>query len=183
VRRSSLRRFVALFALASALAAPLRLLAQEDRTASLPAMTAEFLLRFARFTEWPAEILPPDSSLVFCTTDPSVAEALAGDAVQTIGAHTVSARLVQPSAVPRECNVLHLAGLDGKKTSTLIAALPNRYVLTVGDTDVFTEHGGVIRMYVEDGHVNFVVNLSAAERARLHLSSKMLSYARKIVRQ
>jgi hypothetical protein len=53
----------------------------------------------------------------------------------------------------------------------------------VGDIDVFTQSGGVIRIYVEDGHVKFVVNMSAAERARLRLSSKMLAYAQRIVRE
>jgi hypothetical protein len=184
VRLHSVRQIAALSALASTLIAPLGAFAQENRSASLPAMTAEFLFRFARFTEWPAAALPPDGSFVFCTTDPLVAEALTGDPTrQAVSAHPVSVRLVQPSAVPRECSVLHLAGLDGRKTATLIAALPNRNVLTVGDAEVFTRSGGVIRIYVEDEHLRFVVNLSAAERARLRLSSKMLAFAAKIVRE
>jgi hypothetical protein len=185
VRRRPFLQIAQLLALASALIAPLRVAAQEEeRTESLPALTAEFLFRFARFTEWPAATLPPDGSFVFCTVDPLVAEAFAADpAKQKLGARAVSARLIQPPVVPRECSVVHVGGLDARKTATLIAALPSRNVLTVGDSDTFTRSGGVIRMYVEDGLVKFVVNVSAAERSGLRLSSKMLSFATRVVRE
>jgi len=182
VRRRLCFQLIAACVLASAVAVPRSGLAQE-RTASLPAVTAEYLLRFARFTEWPAEALPPDAPLVVCTTDPLVAQALTETpGKQTVSAHAVSAQLVHTSAIPRECNVLHLADLDGKKTTSIIAALPNRYVLTVGDSEVFTRSGGVIQVYIEEDRLRFVINLAAAERARLRLSSKMLVYGR-IVRE
>jgi hypothetical protein len=157
--------------------------AQSDRSASLSLVTAELLVRFARFTEWPAETLAPDGRLVFCATDPLVADALTEvTAKQTVGAHAVSARLVQASAVPRECSVLYLGGVDARRLTAIIAAVPNANALTVGDADAFTRAGGVIQVYVEDGRMRFTVNLKAAERARLHLSSKMLTFAR-IVRE
>jgi hypothetical protein len=153
--------------------------AQADRSASAPIVTAEFLLRFARFTEWPADTLAPDARLLFCTTDTLVAEALIEvTANQTVGTHAVSSRLVQIGPIPPECRVLYAGGLDQKRIGGLLAGLRNTSVLSVGDSEVFTRSGGVIHLYLEDGRMRFAVNLTAAERARLHLSSKMLTFAR-----
>jgi hypothetical protein len=51
-------------------------------------------------------------------------------------------------------------------------------VLLVGDGEGFAETGGVIELYTENRKVSFAVNLRAAERARLELSSELLSLAR-----
>jgi len=50
-------------------------------------------------------------------------------------------------------------------------------VLIVGDGREFAERGGVIGLFVEDGHMQFAVNLGLARRAGITLSSQMLSLA------
>ena len=51
-------------------------------------------------------------------------------------------------------------------------------VLSVGDSSEFTRRGGVIHLYLEDGHMRFAVNVAAAEKARLRISAKLLNLAR-----
>ena len=54
-------------------------------------------------------------------------------------------------------------------------------VLTVGDGKGFSHAGGIIELFVEGGKMRFAINMDAAERAGLHLSSRLLGLA-KVVR-
>ena len=51
-----------------------------------------------------------------------------------------------------------------------------RHVL--GETDSFPWAGGIIRFYTADGKVRFEVNVKAADKAKLKISSKLLKLAR-----
>jgi hypothetical protein len=51
-------------------------------------------------------------------------------------------------------------------------------VLTVGDHDDFATTGGVIHFTRENYRVRFEINVRAAERAGLRISSKLLQLAR-----
>jgi hypothetical protein len=51
-------------------------------------------------------------------------------------------------------------------------------VLTVGDTEGFTEAGGMINLTIVDQRVHFEINPDAARRAGMKISSKLLSLAK-----
>jgi len=55
--------------------------------------------------------------------------------------------------------------------------------LTVGETEGFAVLGGIINLMVEGNKLHFEVNLNAAERAGLKISSKLLSMARIVKEQ
>jgi hypothetical protein len=55
------------------------------------------------------------------------------------------------------------------------AGLP---ILTVGESPRFLEQGGIIRFVVDGPNVRFEINLAAAERAKLKISSRLLQLAR-----
>ena len=48
---------------------------------------------------------------------------------------------------------------------------------TKGDDDKFAESGGVAQLIVERDRIHFAINVAAAQRGRLKLSSKMLNLA------
>jgi hypothetical protein len=51
------------------------------------------------------------------------------------------------------------------------------WVLSVGETQGFTADGGVINFKLEDGKVRFEIDVDAAGRERLRISSRLLSLA------
>jgi hypothetical protein len=59
-----------------------------------------------------------------------------------------------------------------------LAALP---VLTVSDMPGFIEHGGMVQFVLENDNVRFEVNLSAANKSGLALSSQLLKVAARVV--
>jgi hypothetical protein len=51
-------------------------------------------------------------------------------------------------------------------------------VLTVSDGERFSEAGGIIELYIDGGRIRFAINVDAAERSGLRLSSRLLGLAK-----
>jgi hypothetical protein len=152
------------------------------QTVSEPALKAAFLLNFAKFTEWPREIAPPSTPIVFCATEVEVASALdAATAGRTIEQRPLVVRRVTLDQPCETCAVLYAGRIDRRQAAQLSATLRAASVLTVGDAPDFAASGGVIELFVDGGRLRFAVNRQAAEGARLKLSAQLLSLA-KIVR-
>jgi hypothetical protein len=59
-------------------------------------------------------------------------------------------------------------------------AAQDSHALTIGETDQFTNLGGMIFLTMEGNRVQFEVNMEAVERAKLRISSKALKLARAV---
>jgi hypothetical protein len=141
---------------------------------------AAFLLNFFRFVEWPAESFKTAS-------DPLVVGIFGKDPFdgileQTVGNKTVNGRAVvirhvSDAAGARSCHVVFLAASETRRLSELTSTVTSRGMLIVGESGGFTERGGMINFIVLDNHVRFQINPSAATRAGLAISSKLLQLA------
>jgi YfiR/HmsC-like len=144
------------------------------------ALKAAFLYNFAKFADWPADILAPGQRLSLCVLgDNAVADALE----QTIKAHStesheLTVQMVGADWPIRSCHLLYVGGLDVKGAMQLIDALKGAPIFTVSDCDRFAELGGVAQLILEKDRMRFAINVAAAQRARLQLSSKLLSLAK-----
>jgi YfiR/HmsC-like len=97
---------------------------------------------------------------------------------QQIADHSLEIRQPSDSATWRACHLLFVAdGQTGRAAGLLdgIKALP---VLTVSDGKDFSKCGGIVELYVENGRMRFAINVDAADRSGLHLSSRLLELAR-----
>ena len=186
-RRRALRRTVVesgrfcsiVVAILSLIAAP-----AAGQTAAASKVKAAFLYNFAKFAEWPADTLPPGERLQLCVVgDDAVADALEQTIKgRAIEGHELSVRVIAADSLVRSCHLLYVDGRDARRSSQLLEALKGAAVLSVGDGEKFAELGGVAQLVLEQDRMRFAVNVTAAERARLHLSSKLLSLA-SIVRE
>jgi hypothetical protein len=77
-----------------------------------------------------------------------------------------------------ECRILFISASEGKRFSLLLQKLNGCGILTVGDTPGFAEAGGVVNLTLEAGRVRLEINLDAANRQHLRISSKVLALAR-----
>lgn len=141
------------------------------------ALKAAFVYNFAKFTEWPADSLAASAPIVICVFgDAGVADRLVElTAGQAIGAHPMVVRQPRVDGALEDCKVVYVSGLDGKRLSTLVAALSRSTVLTIGDADGFAQRGGIVGLFVDAGRIRFMINLDSARRSRLQLSSKLLT--------
>ena len=67
-----------------------------------------------------------------------------------------------------------------KRLPEVLAALENRSVLTVSDMMGFLRRGGMINFVIQEDTVRFDINLEAAQRAELKVSSQLLKVARAV---
>jgi YfiR/HmsC-like len=151
-----------------------------DGATSDVAIKAAFLFNFAKFTEWPT--LATDAALMLCVVgDLRVAGALA-DTVrnQRIGSHAVEARTLGGDAPARSCHVLFLSMSEAHRSAAILDGLGTLPILTVSDAKDFARSRGVVEIFVENGRMRFCINTDAADRAGLHLSSRLLGLAKVI---
>jgi hypothetical protein len=151
-----------------------------DQSASAPALRAAFMYNFAKFTEWPANVIRRDQPIVFCVRDDApMAEALQQIVKgRAVGGHALAVRRVGLDNGVRACHLLYASGLDAKRTNELLGTVGPLPVLTVGDFERFAQMGGVANFFVEDGKMRFAINIDSAQRAGLRVSSKLLMLAR-----
>lgn len=142
------------------------------------AVKAAFLYNFAKFTEWPA--LGVDAPIVVCVVGH---EGIAAAFVQTvrgqkIEGHALETRQPKDSTGWPSCQVLFLAATQAPLPEGGLRGVRTLPVLTVSDQRGFSREGGIVELYVDGGRVRFVINVDAAERSRLRLSSRLLNLAR-----
>lgn len=170
------RSFVLCGILAISAAGPVR--AQDDGPAVYDErlVKAAFIYNFAKFTDWPQDAFESaDSPLRICVLGANTL----GSAMSTIVGKTVRARPVVASQVPtagaaRGCHVVFVGKSRRADLPAIIETLAERPTLLVSDMKNFARLGGTINLYKRKSRLRFQVNIGAASKAGLRLSSKML---------
>lgn len=176
--------------LAGALAVALTLMlmaapALAQRGAKLDELKAAFVFQFANFAEWPEDAFENDAApLVICIVGNDAMADLLEESVEgkNVAGHPLE---VVAKDRPGELDTCHIVFFDAAERRIIDEALEDlteKPVLTVSDADDFTRDGGVIRLYQQTSKLRIEVNIDAAERAHLKISSKLLSLAR-VVRE
>jgi len=142
---------------------------------------AAFLYNFARFVEWPAQAFDgPEAPYAICILgqDPYGEDLDAAAGANTVQGRRIVVRRLSDAKVATDCHILFISTSERRRVPAIIEALGSAPVLTVGEDEAFTRLGGCIRFFLLENKVRLEVNLPAAERARLRVSSKLLNLAR-----
>ena len=142
---------------------------------------AALIFNFARFVEWPWEAFArPDSPIVIGVLgDDSFAAILE----ETFRGKTIHGRSFvierwKYGHNVRSCHILFVSSSQGGHLRPILESLEGSSVLTIGETARFAHRGGVINLFLQDERVQFEINVDAAARGRLKISSKLLAFAR-----
>jgi hypothetical protein len=151
------------------------------RTQSMPrnaVLSAAFVFNFAKFTDWPS--LADGAPIVACVYgDDGIASALV-DTVrgQTINGHAIDVRPSKDDGAFRLCQLLFVGAAERRRAQAALVSISTLPVLTVSDSAGFALTGGIIELYVDDGHMRFSINMTAVERSGLHINPRLLGLAR-----
>jgi YfiR/HmsC-like len=74
--------------------------------------------------------------------------------------------------------VLFVSKSEAGRLRQILAALQGTSILTVGETEAFARQGGMINFITVDKKVRYEINVAAAKRANLDISSKLLRLAK-----
>lgn len=144
---------------------------------------AEFIERFTRFVEWPADHWKDaQKSFVigFRGRDPLLATLRAKAPSWQIKGRPVEVREVTEAAEIAGCDLLFISGTEAARLEWLLERTADRPVLTVADTDGFGRRGVLINFYVERASVRFEINQRSAQRSGLEFRARLLKLARLI---
>jgi hypothetical protein len=147
---------------------------------------AAFLYNFAKFVEWPpGTFANPTEAIGICIVGQNPFGSTLDNMVQgkKVGDRVFEVRRLTDTQQVKGCEILFIGAGEWKRVRALLDALRGAPVLTVGETDDFTSLGGVIAFQLEGPRVRIQIALESAERARLRISSKLLSLAEITKRQ
>lgn len=96
---------------------------------------------------------------------------------EKVGNKNMVARRIVDAQEAAKCRILFIASSEAARMKQILASLGKAGVLTVSDLPDFSVSGGMIQFVMEENKVRFEVNLSAADKAGLTLSSQLLKVA------
>lgn len=147
---------------------------------------ANYLANFPSFVEWPTEALPSGNApFLVCvfgefSFGTSLAELTRGT---TVHDRRLEIRWVRKSQELAACQILFVSRSEQKRYNQALDAVRGKTVLTVGETPEFLDAGGILSFSGHQGTLQFDVNLAAANKAHLKISSRLLVLARHVVNQ
>jgi len=142
---------------------------------------AAFLFNFLQFVEWPAATFPAaDSplSIGILGDDPfgPALDAIVRDE-SVHGRRLVILRSLRPEDL-QACHLLFICKSEQRRVDGILSRLTDRPVFTVSEINGFARQGGIVALYADGRKIRFEINMSAARRADLKLSSQLLELGR-----
>lgn len=138
---------------------------------------ASFVYTVAKFVEWPeGAFRDSDTPLILGiladdAASEAITETLRGRRVHN--RNLIVKRLKDPKSA-RDCQILYVSSLEGRSLPDLLSQVASAGILTVGEGSDFAASGGILGLTLRESLVQFEVNIAAAQRAGLTISSKIL---------
>jgi hypothetical protein len=137
-----------------------------------------YLYNFALLTTWPTE---SSAAMVFCVleNDPmrTHIEALQAKKVRN---RPIIMKWISAPEEARACDVLYLDAAQHELLPKVVESVRNLSILTVTDSPDPLRTEMAINLRLEGNKLVFDVNIASVRRARLSLSSRLLSLARNV---
>ncbi len=152
--------------------------------ASEAEVKAAYLHKFAGFVEWPADRFPSASSpyVVAVAGDEPVLDELRRIARgRLVQGRPVSVVPAAAGDVPHDANVLFIGRAAMRDAAALVADVRSDHVLVVTEAPSGLAAGATLNFIEQDGRVRFEASLASARAADIHLSSRLLGVATRVV--
>ncbi|MDF3056400.1 MAG: hypothetical protein K0R17_615 [Rariglobus sp.] len=139
---------------------------------------AVFLFNFVQFVEWPQAAFSSDDAPIrigVLGDDPfgsALDEAVRGESVRNRRLIVVRSQRVEDL---EGCHLLFISKSESRRLDTILSLLGTRPVLSVSEAEGFARRGGVVAFYSDGKKVRFEINIGAARKRGLKLSSELLS--------
>lgn len=142
---------------------------------------AAFIYNFAKYTRWPQDAgsgRPDAFAIAILGADPF--GAVLDDMLRskTVGGSKVVVRRIARLEDVGDARILYISESEADQLPRILKRVEGAALLTVGEISRFAERGGVVQLRTEGNRVRLEINLGAAGRARLKISSELLKLAR-----
>lgn len=144
------------------------------------ALKAACLFNFCQFITWPASAFDAPSS-------PIVIGVLGNDTFgglldEMVRGETVRGRAIRIQRFRRpeeaaDCHIVFVSGSEAWRQGSVLRAVQNRSIVSVGESDEFLNSGGMIVLASVQNKVRLRINLPAVRAGGVSMSSKLLRLA------
>ena len=141
---------------------------------------AAFLFNFAKFVQWPPQAFKSaDGPIELCLLGPNPFGSWLDQTVQgkIAGNRAFVVREIRDAQQASGCHIVFVSAAGWTQSLAVLRDINPCCALTVGESAEFIASGGMINLRLENARVRVEINPDAAERARLRISSKLLSLA------
>lgn len=142
---------------------------------------AMFIYNFTKFVYWSTEEKTNDEIHIGVIGNDKLGMTLEDifEKKLNLSAHNSKVKVIQFNSISEidKCQLLYVAQSEQAHLSTIIAKVADKKVLTIAEIPTFCEAGGVINFTDSQTKYGFEINLVAAKRAKLQISSKLLTLA------
>ena len=141
---------------------------------------AVFLFNFAKYVEWPGSTFPDTAAPItigVLGTDPfgdNLQHAVDG---KTINGRRCAIKHLDSGSELAGCQILFISDSVGSDVGGILEKSGKLPILTVGEGDVFARNGGIVNFVLKNGNVRLEIDLAAAKKSGLTISSKLLAVA------
>jgi hypothetical protein len=142
---------------------------------------AAFLYNFAKFVTWPETAFSsPEAPLVIGVLGKDPFGKILDNTLRgkKIGAREIHIERYASIAAIRSPHMLFVGNSELATLPEIVDACRAKPILLVGDMEDFAHEGGVVNFYIEKANVRFAINVDAAKKAQLQISSQLLKLAK-----
>lgn len=148
-------------------------------------LKASFLYNVTKFVEWPATSFSSGQEPIVIGVlgnSPLASELGLAISDRKVNGHGFVVRSVVTAADARQVHVLFVEAGQESLLPALRPALQDQPILTVGEDPEFNRAGGAITIVRAGDRLRFEINMSAADRAHLKVSSQLQKLATAVTR-
>ena len=141
---------------------------------------AALLYNLAKYVDWPPDTFAQEfSPIMICIIGKSgFTDGISGLQNKPIKGHPVLVRQISGAGDSQGCNILAIGNQNRNLLHSVLDKTSQKGLLTVSDHDRFAQSGGVMGFYPKDNKIRFEINLAAAQKQKLKISSQVLKLAR-----
>ena len=144
------------------------------------AVKAVFVYNFCRFIDWPRSAFdsPAEPFIIGIVGDDPFGSLL-GEAIQGefYRGRPIQIRHFRSPGEIGRCHLLFVSQANAAQLDAILASVAGRNVLTVGETELFLDRGGMIALIAEQNRVRLRINPMSLRTVNLSVSSKLLQVA------
>jgi len=142
---------------------------------------AAYLYDFGQFIRWPSNARRKTLNICVLGQDPFGTTLDNIVANEVIDGHPLAVVRLTDVNEARSCAILFISRSEASQIEKDLSLLNGLPVMTVSDMPNFLERGGMIQFVLMEDRVRFEVNLDAAQKCDLEISSQLLKVAVKVI--
>ncbi len=150
----------------------------EDRIVREHDLKAAYIYNIIKFVDWPESARhDPELRIGIIGADPfgSSIEIIKG---KIVGKRRITVLRSQNLQTLKHCHALFISRSESRQVEWIARNASSLNILTFGDTAGFASRGIIVNFFLQDNKLRFEINIDAARRAGLAISSQVLKLGR-----